>query len=114
MHWVTELVEYHFVLHHKPGTLNKKADLLSHRNDHDQGKDDNGDIVVLQPAHFRALIMPTTNKVHTKIEEATRQEELWDEGIKTSLAHERGVSREGGALEIRRTHLRTAPSRALR
>ena len=27
--WVTELAEYHFVLHHQPGTANKKADLLS-------------------------------------------------------------------------------------
>ncbi len=97
--WVTELAEYHFVLHHTPGALNKKADLLSCRDDHDQGKDDNGDIIVLQPAHFRALIMPTTNKVHTKVEEATRQEELWDEGIKTSLAHKRGVSRKGGLLK---------------
>ncbi len=97
--WVTKLTEYHFVLHHKPGTLNKKADLLSHRDNHDQGKDDNGDIVVLQPAHFRALIMPTTNEVHAKVEDATQQEELWDEGIKTSLDHERGVSHEGGLLK---------------
>ncbi len=43
--------------------------------------------------------MPTTNEVHTNVEEATRQEELWDEGIKTSLAHKRGVSREGGLLK---------------
>ncbi len=50
--WVTELAEYHFVLHHKPGTLNKKADLLSQHDDHDQGKDDNGDVIVLQPTHF--------------------------------------------------------------
>ncbi len=99
MRWVTELAEYHFVLHHKPGALNKKADLLSRRNNHDQGKDDNGDITVLSPAHFRALIMPTTNEVHTKVKEATRQEELWDEGIKTSLAHECGVSRERGLLK---------------
>ncbi len=68
---MTKLAEYHFTLHHKPGALNKKADLLSHRDDHDQGKDDNGDIIVLQPAHFWALIMPTTNKVHMKVEEAT-------------------------------------------
>ncbi len=27
--WVTELAEYHFSLHHKPGASNKKADLLS-------------------------------------------------------------------------------------
>ncbi len=71
MRWVTELVEYHFVLHHQPGALNKKADLLSRHNDHDQGKDDNGDIIVLQPAHFRVLIMPTTNEVHAGVKDAT-------------------------------------------
>ncbi len=27
--WITELTEYHFTLHHKAGTANKKADLLS-------------------------------------------------------------------------------------
>ncbi len=58
--WVTELAEYHFTLRHKPGVLNKKADLLSRHDDHDQGKEDNDDIVILQPAHFRALVMPTT------------------------------------------------------
>ncbi len=93
-----ELAKYHFVLRHKPGTLNKKADLLSCHNDHDQGKEDNDNVVVLQPMHFRALIMPTTSEVHTKIKDATRQEELWDKGIKMSLAHERGVSHQGGLL----------------
>ncbi len=43
--------------------------------------------------------MPTTNEVHAKVEQATRREELWDEGIKSSLAHERGISREGGLLK---------------
>ncbi len=90
--WVTELAEYHFMLRHKPGVLNKKADLLSRHNDHDQGKEDNHDIIVLQPAHFRALVMPTTDFVHQQIQEVTRQEELWDAGIATSLAHDRGVS----------------------
>ncbi len=83
-----ELAEYYFVLRHKPGVLNKKADLLSRHDDHNQGKGDNDNIVVLQPTHFRALIMLTANEVHTKIEDTTRQEELWDEGIKTSLTHE--------------------------
>ncbi len=62
--WVTELAEYHFILQHKPSILNKKADLLSQRDDHDQGKGDNDDVVVLQAEHFRALIMPTTNSIH--------------------------------------------------
>ncbi len=96
--WVTELAEYHFILRHKPSALNKKADLLSRRDDHDQGKEDNHDIVVLQPAHFRALVMPTTDFVHRQIEEVTRQEELWDAGIATSLAHDRGISKKDGLL----------------
>ncbi|SJL17957.1 uncharacterized protein ARMOST_21528 [Armillaria ostoyae] len=37
--WVTELAEYHFILKRKPG------------------ENDNGDIVVLSPEHFRVMIM---------------------------------------------------------
>ncbi|SJK99845.1 uncharacterized protein ARMOST_03156 [Armillaria ostoyae] len=62
--WVTELAEYHFILKHKPGTANVKADLPSRRQDHDQGEDDNGDITVLSPEHFRAMIMPTASETH--------------------------------------------------
>ncbi len=32
--------------------------------------------------------MPTTTEVTQRVEEATRQEELWDEGIAMSLRHE--------------------------
>ncbi|SJL17084.1 uncharacterized protein ARMOST_20626 [Armillaria ostoyae] len=86
--WVTELAEYHFVLKHKPGTANVKADLLSRRSDHDQGEDDNGDITVLSPEHFRAMIMPTASETHERVKTATRQKELWDKGIAASLEHE--------------------------
>ncbi len=57
--WVTELAEYHFSLHHKPGASNKKADLLSRRADHDTGKEDNDEVIVLKPEHFQTLVMPT-------------------------------------------------------
>ncbi len=53
---------------------------------------------VLQATHFQALIMPTTSEVHARVEDATQKEELWDEGIKTSLDHERGISQKGGLL----------------
>ncbi len=95
-HWIP------LVLRHKPSALNKKADLLSRRDDHDQGKGDNNNIIVLQAAHFRALIMPTTDDIHWWIEEATQQEELWDAGITTSLAHDWGVSHKGGLLQYDR------------
>ncbi|SJL07261.1 uncharacterized protein ARMOST_10604 [Armillaria ostoyae] len=96
--WVTELAEYHFVLKHKPGTANVKADLLSRRSDHDQGEDDNGDITVLSPDHFRAMIMPTANETHERVRTATRQKELWDKGIAASLEHERGITEKEGIL----------------
>ncbi|SJL18610.1 uncharacterized protein ARMOST_22207 [Armillaria ostoyae] len=96
--WVTELAEYHFVLKHKPGTANVKADLLSRRSDHDQGEDDNGDITVLSPEHFRAMIMPTISETHERVRTATRQKELWDKGIAASLEHERGITEEDGIL----------------
>ncbi len=69
--WVTELAEYHFSLHHKPGTANKKADLLSQRADHEQGKEDNDEVTVLKPEHFQAMVMLTTEEVHIKIKQAT-------------------------------------------
>ncbi|SJL16146.1 uncharacterized protein ARMOST_19665 [Armillaria ostoyae] len=96
--WVTELAEYHFILKHKPGTTNVKADLLSRRSDHDQGEDDNGDITVLSPEHFRAMIMPTASETHERVRTATRQKELWDKGIAASLEHERGITEKDGIL----------------
>ncbi len=68
--WVTELVEYHFSLHHKPGVSNKKADLLSRRADHEQGKEDNDGVIVLKPEHFWAMVMPTIEEVRIKIKQA--------------------------------------------
>ncbi len=76
--WVTELAEYHFSLHHKPGMVNKKADLLSQRADHEQGKEDNDEVTVLKPEHFQALVMPTTEEVHTKIKQAMLDHHRWD------------------------------------
>ncbi|SJL18406.1 uncharacterized protein ARMOST_21995 [Armillaria ostoyae] len=96
--WVTELAEYHFVLKHKPGTANVKADLLSRRSDHDQGEDDNGDITILSPEHFRAMIMPPANETHERVRTATRQKELWDKGVAASLEHERGITEKDGIL----------------
>ncbi|SJL08417.1 uncharacterized protein ARMOST_11780 [Armillaria ostoyae] len=96
--WVTELAEYHFTLHHKPSTTNKKVDLLSRRADHLQGQDDNDKITILAPKHFQALIMPTTNKTHEHIKSATRDHQKWDQGIANSLNHEKGLKEENGLL----------------
>ncbi|SJL01323.1 uncharacterized protein ARMOST_04643 [Armillaria ostoyae] len=89
--WVTELTEYHFTLHYKPGTANKKVDLLSQRADHEQGQDDNNEIVILQPEHFRAMIMPTINDTHEHIKSVIHDHQKWDQGITTSLNHKKGI-----------------------
>ncbi|SJL18732.1 uncharacterized protein ARMOST_22332 [Armillaria ostoyae] len=96
--WVTELAEYHFTLHHKPGASNKKADLLSRRADHLQGQDDNDKITVLSPEHFRTMIMPTINETHERIKSTTRSHQKWDQGIANSLNHEKGIKERDGLL----------------
>ncbi len=96
--WVTELVEYHFSLHHKPGALNKKADLLSRRADHDTGKEDNDEVIVLKPEHFRALVMPTIEEVHTKIKQATLDRPPMGQEHLCVLNHDRGMKLDDGLI----------------
>ncbi len=97
-HWVTELAEYHFTLHHKAGTANKKADLLSQRADHEQGKDDNDEVVVLKPEHFRAMIMPMIEEMQKRIKHATHYHHSWDKNILGSLNHDHGMEMRDGLL----------------
>ncbi len=96
--WVTELAEYHFTLHHKLGASNKKADLLSRRADHDTGKEDNDEVIVLKPEHFRALVMPTIEEIHTKIKQATLDHQRWDKNVSASLNHDRGMKLDDGLI----------------
>ncbi len=43
--------------------------------------------------------MPMMSKVHQRVKEATRQEDLWDEGIATSLNHQWGISQQNRLLQ---------------
>ncbi len=92
--WITKLAEYHFTLHHKVETVNKKADLLSWQADHDQGKDDNDQVVVLTPEHFKAMIMLTLEETHHHIRSATWNVHLWDNTIVGSVNHDCGMKLE--------------------
>ncbi len=96
--WITKLAEYHFTLHHKASTTNKKADLLSWWADHDQGQDDNDQVVVLSPEHFKAMIMPTVEETHQSIKTATRNVHLWDNTVVGSLNHDRGMKMDDGLI----------------
>ncbi|SJL11310.1 uncharacterized protein ARMOST_14713 [Armillaria ostoyae] len=42
--------------------------------------------------------MPTASETHERVRTATRQKELWDKGIATSLEHERGITEKDGIL----------------
>ena len=50
--WVSEMQDYQFVLVHKPGSQNGKADFLSRRADHDRGVEDNLNVTLLKPEFF--------------------------------------------------------------
>ena len=54
-HWVTDLANYHFMLHHHPGRTHVKADLLSRHAGHDKGENDNEGITLLKPEVFHRL-----------------------------------------------------------
>src|SRR5262249_34966580 len=52
--WMTQLANYNYSLHHRPGASMKKADSLSRRPDHNRGEKDNENLTLLKPQHFRA------------------------------------------------------------
>jgi hypothetical protein len=49
--YIPRMGDYNLQLVHKPGVTNK-ADLLSRQPDYDQGKEDNGEVLVLPPHLF--------------------------------------------------------------
>ena len=92
--WSLELADYDFILKHRPGSLNKKADLLSWRKDHKEGvKDDNMGVTVLKKEFFRAIAVDLggsgeelmkkiwkSKKIEDKVKEKVeRKEKDWEE-----------------------------------
>ena len=71
---MTELGEYNFTMHHKPGKMNIKADILSRRVDHNRGEDDNKDVTVLKDEWFRRI-------------ETVRREEIAEETRREAEQH---------------------------
>ena len=71
--WVTELGEYKFTMHHKPGKTNIKADILSRWVDHNRGEDNNKDMTVLKDKWFRRIEIFQRKE----LEEEMRKEAEW-------------------------------------
>jgi len=55
--WLTELAQYHFTLHHKPGNTHNKPDFLSRPPGLDKGEKDNENVTLLPEQHFRSLFL---------------------------------------------------------
>src|SRR6266550_3576014 len=53
--WVTDLQEYEFVIKHRPGKTNSKADALSRRAGHEKGEKDNEGVILLKDEIFVRL-----------------------------------------------------------
>jgi len=78
---MTELQKYNFQLIHKPGSSQKKVDMLSHRPDHTQGKNNNTDQTLLKEEWFRS-VMIQEGEFWKEVEEA---EEFIEEEVREAV-----------------------------
>ena len=93
--WLSELQDYDFQLIHKPGNTMKKADTLSRRPDHDTGKKDNEDRILLKEERFRILVMDK-GELWKELEDA---EEFIEEEVEAALKEGReGWRKEGKVI----------------
>ncbi|EJD38860.1 DNA/RNA polymerase [Auricularia subglabra TFB-10046 SS5] len=96
--WLTELAEYEFTMHHRPGRTNIIADELSRKGKPKGGVKDNTDVVLLPADHFRRLAdgynahldlvirqLGADDDEHI-MEEIRKQSAKRDESVKSSLA----------------------------
>src|SRR5271154_828380 len=56
--WVMELQDYNYEITHRAGKLNTCADALSRRPGFDKGEEDNKNVVLLKPEHFKSEEIP--------------------------------------------------------
>jgi hypothetical protein len=53
--WIMDLQEYNFMIKHRPGKANTKANLLSRRAGFPKGENDSENIILLKENHFRNI-----------------------------------------------------------
>jgi hypothetical protein len=82
--WVTDLQEYNFIIKHRPGKSNSKADILSRRAGHAKGENDNEGITLLKDDLFVRIFDDdrAIDDLQEEIKEATKRKELWDEEVR--------------------------------
>ena len=78
--------EYNFEMRHKPGTQMTKADLLSRRAGHPDGKDDNEGVTLLPEQWFRSTATQVDGAVEKILKRARETREQRDKVVTKSLA----------------------------
>lgn len=105
--WSSELAEFDFTLHHKPGTSMGRADTLSRRKDHKEGvEDDNSDVLLLKPEQCHALkVEDGGDEFLAEIQNTTQQDlsvkTTLEEKLKDYKEHE-GVVTKNGLVYVRK------------
>jgi len=67
---------------HKPGSTIKKVDALSRHPDHDSGRGDNEEKIILTPEMFRSIYLADRGAMWKEIEEA---EEFVEEEVRAAV-----------------------------
>ena len=92
-----ELSEYDFSLVHKPGTAMTRADALSRRDDHDQGEEDNKDVVFIKEEW---LIRGLVRTAFEDTLESWKKEHAGYDGESLGLSLEDGLWRKGSRVFV--------------
>lgn len=74
--WYTELSDYDFILHHRPGKLNIVADTLSRKDKPEEGVEDNANVTLLPFSRFssaRKLSFRDEDEIMEEIRRRTQQ-----------------------------------------
>ena len=61
------LADYDFSLHHLPGSHNSAADTLSRLPNHDNGFNDNNEVIVLKPTYFQTRATVEVDSLETRV-----------------------------------------------
>jgi len=98
--WVLDLQEYNFILKHRPGKTNTKADALSRRADHNHRETDNEGTTLLKDKLF-IRIWEEGDKLH-KMENELRKvhPRMWEEKVRKAIENKEDgwMVREGGLV----------------
>ena len=94
--WSLFLSEFDFILIHRDGKSSGKPDALSRRPDHrpEGGVEDNADVVLLKPEHFRSLANAQDigsigfRDEEEILEEVRRRRTQWDDKVTKGLTEQ--------------------------